>query len=371
MTVHAQAVIQWLEQFAPKHLAVEGDRIGLQIGTLQKKIDKVMVTLDVTEDVVDEAIEQKVGLIIAHHPILYRPLAQLRTDLPMGKLIEKIMKNDIAVYAAHTNLDIAKGGVNDWLADKLGLINQEILSVTYHEPLKKLVVFVPKDHEKQVREALGKAGAGAIGKYSHCTFRSKGKGTFMPLEGSTPYIGQKDQLEQVEELRIETIFPSGLEKKVLQAMFKVHPYEEVAYDIYPLEQTGDAYGLGKTGLLEQEMSLREFVEHVKKVFEVPFCRVVGNLDSKVKKIGVLGGDGNKYINAALYKGVDVFVTGDVYFHTAHDAMMSGLQLVDPGHHVEKVMMAGVQQVLQQAASEQKVNIEVLIPKAHTEPFTLI
>jgi len=371
MSVSAQTVIQWLEDFAPKHLALEGDRIGLHIGTLQKKIDKVMVTLDVTEEVVDEAIQHKVGLLIAHHPILFRPLGQIRTDLPMGRMIEKLIKHDIAVYSAHTNLDVAKGGVNDLLADKLGLVKQEILQVTYHEPLKKIIVFVPKEQESQVREAIANAGAGAIGNYSHCSFRTEGIGTFKPLEGAQPAIGAINQLEQVNEVKVEAIFPGSIEKKVIQAMIKVHPYEEVAYDIISLDQKGEAFGLGKVGYLKEEMSLEAFTAHVKEVLDVPYCRVVGDLKSTVKKVAVLGGDGNKYMTAAKFKGADVFVTGDVYFHTAHDAAMNGLQLVDPGHHVEKVMMEGLQKILQQYAIQAKQDVEILTAQTHTEPFTFI
>jgi dinuclear metal center YbgI/SA1388 family protein len=371
MAVNGNTLIQWFEQFAPRYLAVDGDKVGLQVGTLQKEVNKVMVTLDVTEEVIDEAIEEKIDLIIVHHPILYRPLAQLRTDGPFGRLIEKCIKNDIAVYSAHTNLDIAKGGVNDWLAERLSLVNTEVLSVTYEEPLKKLVVFVPVAEEQKVREAIGDVGAGWIGQYSHCTYRTRGTGTFLPLEGSNPFIGQKGKVVQVDEVRIETIFPQNLEKKVIRAMLKAHPYEEVAYDIYPIEKKGEAYGLGRVGKLDNEMTLRDFTSHVKKAFNVPTCRVVGNLDAKVRKVAILGGDGNKYMNAALFKGVDVFVTGDVYFHTAQDALLNGLNLVDPGHHIEKVMIDGVTSILQNAVIKNKAQVEILGSKTNTEPFTFI
>jgi dinuclear metal center YbgI/SA1388 family protein len=371
VSVHGQTIIQWFEHFSPKHLAVEGDKIGLQIGTLQKQVTKVMVTLDVTEEVVDEAIKEKVDLIIAHHPIIYRPLSQLRTDLPGGRVMESLIKHDIAVYIAHTNLDVTKGGVNDWLAHQLELEDLNVLSTTYTEALKKLVVFVPQNDEEKVREALGNAGAGWIGNYSHCTFRSEGLGTFLPREGTNPHIGQQGKMENVGEVKIETIFPKGIERKVVQAMLKAHPYEEVAYDIYTLDQQGEALGLGRVGKLRQEMTLEQFAQHVKKSFDVPFCRVVGALDAKVNKVAVLGGTGNKYVSAALFKGADVFVTGDIEYHTAQDAEMNGLHLVDPGHHIEKVMMKGVQDVLHKAAHEHKAELEVITSKVHTEPFRFI
>ncbi|MDQ0339657.1 dinuclear metal center YbgI/SA1388 family protein [Caldalkalibacillus uzonensis] len=371
MSVHAQTVIQWLEQFAPKSLAVEKDPIGLQIGTLNKKVNKVLITLDVTPAVVEEAIAKGAGLIIAHHPPVFRPLAHLRTDLPQGKVLARLLQHDIAVYAAHTNLDVAPGGLNDWLAQRLELSDVEVLAPTQHETLKKLMVFVPRDHEAQVRQALGDAGAGHIGNYSHCTFRTDGIGTFKPGEGTNPFIGSQGEIEQVEEVKIETIFPASIEKQVIQAMIKAHPYEEVAYDIYQLDQPGEARGLGRIGYLKQEISLQAFAAQVKEAFDVPFCRVVGPLDAPVKKVAVLGGDGNKYVQQALFKGADVLVTGDVYFHTAQDALMAGLKLVDPGHHAEKVMIRGLQQVLTEKAKEHKVSVDILSSEVNTDPFQMI
>ncbi|GGK18732.1 GTP cyclohydrolase 1 type 2 [Caldalkalibacillus thermarum] len=371
MTIHAQTVIQWLEQFAPKSLAVEGDKIGLQIGSLQKEISKVLITLDVTPEVVEEAISKGAELIIAHHPPVYRPLTHVRTDLPQGEMIARLLKHDIAVYAAHTNLDVAEGGLNDWLAQRLELADVEVLAPTHHESLKKLIVFVPHDHEAAVRQALGNAGAGHIGNYSHCTFRTEGIGTFKPGEGTNPYIGTQGEIEQVKEVKIETVFPASLENKIVQAMLKAHPYEEVAYDIYELAQPGKARGLGRIGYLKQEMNLRAFAEKVKKALDVPFCRVVGPLDTPIKKVAVLGGDGNKYVQHALFKGADVLVTGDVYFHTAQDALLSGLSLVDPGHHAEKIMIKGLEHVLREKVREHKAEVQIIASEVNTDPFQLI
>lgn len=371
MSIHGQTVIQWLESFSPKHLAEEWDKVGLQLGTLQKQVNRVLVTLDVTPDVVEEAIEKKVELIIAHHPIIFRALNHLRTDLPAGKLYEKLIKHDIAVYAAHTNLDIAEGGVNDWLARALGLQQTKIMTTTYQEQLKKLIVFVPVQDEEQLRLALGEAGAGFIGQYSHCTFRTEGIGTFIPQEGTKPYLGAMGQLEEVQEVRLETVYPAHLEGKVLRAMLKAHPYEEVAYDIYALEQKGKSYGLGRVGELAQELTLGQFAEVVKKAFNVPVCRLVGSPDHPIKKVAVLGGSGSKYIHAAQFSGADVFVTGDIDFHTAHDALMSGLSIIDPGHHIEQIMIQGVKAVLEQFAEQSKQTVQILASECHTEPFQFV
>ncbi|WP_175639788.1 Nif3-like dinuclear metal center hexameric protein [Metabacillus schmidteae] len=364
-------VIQLFEQFSPKSLAVEGDKIGLQIGTLNKKIEHVMVTLDVVESVVDEAIEKKVDLLIAHHPPIFRPMKNMITDTAYGKMIEKCIKHDIAVYAAHTNLDVANGGVNDLLAEALQLKDVEVLIPTYEDELKKLVVYIPSSYEKDLRIALGEAGAGHIGEYSYCTFATEGEGSFLPLDNANPYIGEKGKIEYVQESKVETVFPASLQKKVIQAMLKVHPYEEVAYDIYPVEQKGQIMGLGRVGYVESELSLQEFAVHVKNSLGVERVRMVGNPDDKVKKVAVLGGDGNKYIQQAKMKGADVYITGDLYFHVAQDALMLNLNVIDPGHHVEKVMIEGTAKKLGNLCKEHRFDVNIFGSQVDTNPFKFV
>lgn len=368
--VNGHEIIQLFEEFSPKQFAMEGDKIGLQIGRLNKPVYRVMVALDVLEEVVDEAIEKQVDLIIAHHPLIFRPLKNITTDKLPGRMIEKLLKHDIAVYAAHTNLDIAKGGVNDLLAEALGLSHTEVLVPTYEERLKKLVVYVPQEDSDRLKTALGDAGAGAIGEYSHCLFSSPGTGQFLPGETTNPHIGEIGKIEYVKEERIETIFPEHLEKKVIQAMMKAHPYEEVAYDIYPLDNKGESLGLGRIGIVK-ETTLGDFVEKVKTALDVPTVRVVGDLGAKVKKVAVLGGDGNKYISTAKFKGADVYITGDLYYHVAHDAMMMGLNVIDPGHNVEKVMKKGVTQYLTKKCSEKGYDVTIFPSEEKTEPFQFI
>ncbi|WP_223591345.1 Nif3-like dinuclear metal center hexameric protein [Neobacillus bataviensis] len=363
-------LIQLFEQFSPKGLAMEGDKIGLQIGRLNKKIERVMIALDVLENVIDEAIEKNAQLIIAHHPPIFRPLKNINTDTVQGRMIEKLIKHDIAVYAAHTNLDVAKGGVNDLLASALGLQEAEVLVPSHDTQLKKLVVFVPVSHADTIREVLGEAGAGNIGNYSHCSFSADGTGRFMPGVNTNPYFGHTGQLEAVDEVRIETIVPEPLLKKTITAMIKAHPYEEVAYDVYPLENKGEVLGLGRIGKVV-EMTLAEFAERVKSALEVERVRVVGDLSSKVKKVAVLGGDGNKYFSHAKFKGADVYVTGDIYYHTAHDAMMQGLNMIDPGHNVEKIMKKGLTATLQKLCQEAGYEVEIFPSEENTDPFQFI
>ena len=370
-TVNGHEIISLFETLAPKQLAEEGDKIGLQIGRLNQKIDRVMVTLDVLEEVVDEAVQKGVKLIIAHHPPLFRSLKSIRTDTVQGRMIEKLIKNDIAVYAAHTNLDVAKGGVNDLLAEALGLKDTTPLVATYQEKLKKLAVFVPEQDAEKVRNALGNAGAGSIGHYSHCSFSSSGTGRFLPGEGTNPHIGEKGKLEKVQEVRIETIYPAKLEKKILTAMLNSHPYEEVAYDILPLENDGETLGLGRVGMLDSEMQLKDFASFVKERLAVENVRITGNLTDSVKKVAVLGGDGNKFIHSAKFSGADVFITGDLYYHTAHDAMMLGLNVLDAGHHIEKIMKAGVAKWMADKSDEKGMKVEYLVSETNTDPFTFL
>lgn len=371
MLASTQRIIQFVEEFAPKKLAYEGDRIGLQIGSPQKKARKVMIALDILEDVVDEAIREGVDLIVAHHAVIFNPLKQIRTDKPAGRMIEKLIKHEIGVYIAHTNLDAAPGGINDLLAEALGLQDVEILQPGYEQKLKKLVVFVPVTHLEEVRNGIAAAGAGFIGNYSHCTFSAKGTGTFLPQAGTDPFIGKQGTLEQVEEVRLETILPEEIQNKVIKAMLQVHPYEEVAYDIYPVEQKGKSYGIGRIGKLPAAISLQEFAIQVKEAFSLSGVRVVGSLERKVQKVAVLGGDGNRFVQRAIFLGADVLVTGDVYYHTAHDAMMEGLSIVDPGHNVEKVMKQGLKTVLEQRIKDEGLETQVIISQIHTDPFTFL
>ncbi|HEO8418618.1 Nif3-like dinuclear metal center hexameric protein [Niallia sp. FSL W8-0635] len=368
--INGYEIISLFEQFSPKKYAMEGDKIGLQVGDLSRPVKRVMIALDVLDEVVEEAISQGVDLIIAHHPPIFRSLSKITMDNPSGKLMHKLIKHDIAVYAAHTNLDVAKGGVNDLLSDALGLQDAEVLVPTYEDKLKKLVVYVPKDHAEQLKKAIGDAGVGAIGNYGHCVFSTEGIGEFQPLKGSNPYIGNVNKLEHVEEVKIESVYPASNEKKIVKAMLKAHPYEEVAYDIYDLQIKGEQLGLGRIGKVE-ETTLLEFANHVKKVLEVDGVRVVGNLDAKVKKVAVLGGDGNKYYSHALMKGADVYITGDMYYHVAHDAQAVGLNIIDPGHNVEKIMKNGVSKVLTKMCEEKGYEVDIFASAIHTDPFTFI
>ncbi|MFD1018780.1 Nif3-like dinuclear metal center hexameric protein [Thalassobacillus hwangdonensis] len=370
-TITGNDIIKAFEEWCPKHLAFDWDKVGLQIGTLNKKVDNVMVTLDVLENVVDEAIEKDVDLIISHHPIIFKPLEQINPDQPKGRAIQKLLKHDISVYAAHTNLDVVEGGVNDAMAKAVGVETTSPLLKTDKEKLIKLTVFVPADYADALKEAIHQAGAGHIGAYSHCSFSIDGQGQFKPSDASDPFIGEQGKLEKVEEKRVETILPQRLLKPVLQAMEEAHPYEEVAYDLYPLLNEGRSIGVGRIGELPEPMTLKDFSEQVKRGYDIPNLRVVGNLDKKVKKVALLGGSGEKYIHLAKRNGADVYITGDMTLHPAQEALEMGLSIIDPGHHVEKVMKQVVKSYLDARFNAENKQLTIYESNANTEPFQFL
>ncbi|OKP69525.1 Nif3-like dinuclear metal center hexameric protein [Paenibacillus helianthi] len=371
MFAKGQTVIGYMEQLAPKHLAEEWDNVGLQLGSLQKEITGVLVALDVNETVVDEAIVRGCNLIIAHHAIIFRPIKGIQTDTPMGRLYEKLIKNDIAVYISHTNLDVAEGGMNDWMAEALGIQEGSPIKDIHTEQLSKLVVFVPKDHHQKVLDAILNAGAGWIGNYSHCSFNIEGYGTFIPREGSDPFLGEQGKLEHAEEIRIETIVPLPIRNKVVQAMLKAHPYEEVAYDLYSMDLKGRSFGLGRVGKLKEPTTLGQFIETVKSGLQVDHVRVVGDLNRPIRKAAVMGGSGAKYYNSAIFKGADVLVTGDIDYHTAQDAALAGIALIDPGHNAEKIMKVKVAEWMTGKLTEHKYDTAVHVSQVNTEPFAFL
>ncbi|MBM7569641.1 Nif3-like dinuclear metal center hexameric protein [Aquibacillus albus] len=366
--IPASKLITLFESWAPKHLAYEWDNVGLQVGSLNKPVKKVMVTLDVLENVVNEAIEKNVDLIIAHHPLLFEPLKQVDINHPKGRIIEKLLKHNITVYAAHTNLDIVTGGVSDILMKKLNIDKTDVLIKSETEKLIKLIVYVPETHAANVTSALGDAGAGHIGQYSHCSFQSKGVGAFKALEGTNPFIGEKGEIEKVNEIKLETIIKENQLSSLLAVLKDAHPYEEVAYDLIPLLNNGEKIGAGRIGSLKESMSLGDFCEFVKNKFEVPALRVTGDLESKIKKVALLGGSGKGFIHVAKRMGADVYVTGDMTFHEAQDAWQMGLHVIDPGHHVEKFMRESVKFFLEDKITDLDASVQVIVSKENTEPF---
>lgn len=370
MSVKLQAVLEALEALAPRRLAEEWDNVGLQLGQPAQPVERVLVALDVSAAVVAEAREKKADLIVAHHPFLFKPLRQIRTDLPQGKLVQALLQDNIAVYAAHTNLDRAPGGLNDWLAEALGLQQVEVLQPGPADALVKLVTFVPQEQAEQVRQALGDAGAGHIGQYSHCSFQTTGEGAFLPLAGTRPFLGKPGKLERVAEVRLETILPRRFANRVVRALLRSHPYEEVAYDLYPLLNERPEGGLGRLGLLQAEISLAQLAEQVAAALEIPGLRQVGDGARRVRKVAVCGGAGAGLVSRAAFCGADVLVTGDVKYHEAQEAQNSGLGLLDAGHFAtERLMVGKVAAYLRQQSQRGRWSLDVLAATGERDVFS--
>jgi dinuclear metal center YbgI/SA1388 family protein len=370
MSVICRDIIDELEKLAPQHLAEAWDNVGLLLGDPAQTVHKVIVALDVDQSLVNEAITTGANLIISHHPLIFKGLTSIRTDSPQGSILAALIKAGIAVYAAHTNLDSAHGGVNDVLAQKLALKDIRTLTTGYQEQVHKLVVFVPESHVEQVRTAITEAGAGHSGNYSHCTFQTQGTGSFLPLIKSHPFIGEQGRLEFVDECRLETIFPVSLRSNVIHAMLAAHPYEEVAYDEYLLLNKAESYGLGRVGGITP-MGLDLFIRHVKTALHINSIKVAGPVNTLIKKVAVCGGSGASLVKNAIRAGADVLVTGDVKYHEAQQAVAEGLAIIDAGHFAtEQPVIERVADYLNDCSGKKSWDIAIITHNTARDIFTI-
>ncbi len=323
-------IVSLLESIAHPSLQEAYDNAGLITGNAGWECSGIICSLDATDEVVREAIEKKCNLVVAHHPIIFSGLKKLNGKNYVEKTIITAIKNDIAIYAIHTNLDNVIGGVSGKMAAMLGLEQVRILSQK-ENTLKKLFTFVPAGKAEQVRNAIFEAGAGHIGNYSECSFTSEGTGTFKAGDGSDPYVGKIGERHTEKELRIEVVFPAYLEGRIVPAMRSAHPYEEVAFDVVAQSNPHPGIGAGIIGHLPASIPEKEFLALVKKVFGPEIIRHTAFLDKPVKKVALCGGAGSFLISSALRAGADVFITGDMKYHEFFDA--NGRILVaDIGHY---------------------------------------
>jgi dinuclear metal center YbgI/SA1388 family protein len=323
-------IISHLESIAPLSLQEDYDNAGLITGMAGWDCSGAIISLDATEAVIQEAVDKKCNLVIAHHPIIFRGLKKINGKNYVEKTIIAAIKNDIAIYAIHTNLDNVQQGVSGMMAAKLGLINCRVLAP---KPgiWRKLQVFVPVKQASQVRDALFEAGAGHISHYNECSFNTAGTGTFKPGAGTHPFAGEIGRQQQEDEIKIETIFPAWLENKLITAMKAAHPYEEVAYDILPLENVHTHIGAGIAGELPVAMDEMDFLKQIKDVFMVPAVRHTNLTGRPVKKVALCGGAGSFLISSAIAAGSDFYITADVKYHEFFDAD-GQLVIADIGHY---------------------------------------
>jgi len=317
-----------LESVAPPAYQEAYDNCGLLTSESNAKVSGVLCTLDVTEEIVEEAIRKNCNLIVAHHPVIFGGIKHLRPDNYVSRTLIKAIKHDIAIYAIHTNLDNVLSGVSGKMAEKLQLKNISVLSEK-KGTLSKLQTFVPNSHLEAVAGALFEAGAGKIGNYDQCSFRVEGKGTFRPLEGSNPFVGEQGLRHYEEEVKIEVVFPAVLQGKMVAALKSAHPYEEVAYDILPMTNNHPEVGSGVVGELLEPMDAEEFLKYLSKAFLLKGLRYTKG-KNKIKKVAVCGGAGSFLIQKALIAGADAFVTSDIKYHEFFGGE-GRLMICDIGH----------------------------------------
>jgi dinuclear metal center YbgI/SA1388 family protein len=322
-------ITRFFEDLAPLSLQESYDNAGLLTGDLNAEISSVLVTLDVTEEVIEEAVAKKTQLVVAHHPIIFSGLKKITGKNYVERTIIKAIKNDIAIYAAHTNLDSVTGGVNSKICEKLGLENCTVLQPAAGQ-LKKLITFIPESHTEKVSEALFAAGAGNIGNYDSCGFVAGGTGSFRGNEKSNPFVGEKGEIHTEKENRFETIFPAHLQGRIIQALLNSHPYEEVAYDIYTLDNQFDKIGMGMVGTLPEPVAEKDFLIQLKEIFNTGVIKHTALKGGRVKMVAVCGGSGSFLLKRAIAAGADFFVSGDFKYHEFFDAE-NKIVVADVGH----------------------------------------
>lgn len=319
-----------MEEWAPAGWAYPWDKAGLAIGEPGARVTGALVCLTVTREVYAAARAAKANLVVSHHPLIWEPLKSLRLDDPLTRLCLDFARARIACYSAHTNLDVAPGGVNHVLAQKLGLKDVGPLLRVSHGIQVKLVTFVPESHLAQVRDAVAEAGAGVIGDYTHCSFSAPGTGTFKPSARSHPFSGSIGKVNEEPEQRFEVLVNKARLGPVLEALFRAHPYEEVAYDVFPVDNLDPRLSLGLQGALPRPVSAKTFAAHVRRALQLSHVRMTGPAGKMVRRVAVLGGSGGGEAGG-LPPGIDAYVTGDVRYHDAIDAGGRNLVVIDAGH----------------------------------------
>jgi len=357
-----QDVINHLENLAPLSYAEDFDNVGLIVGDKNAKVSGILVTLDTLEAVVDEAIEKKCNLIVSFHPIVFKGLKKLTGKTYVERVVIKAIKHDIAIFAIHTALDNALQGVNDMICIQLKLINKQIL-IPQIETIKKLTTYVPKSEAEDVRNALFSVGAGSLGNYNDCSFNVDGIGSFKGNENSSPTKGNKGEVHFEEETQISVAFPKHLESQILQTLFNIHSYEEVAYEISTLENKNQNIGMGMIGELKDSMNEKDFMEYLKLKMNTSQIRHSSFLNKPIKKIAVLGGSGSFAIQAAKSSRADIYITADLKYHDFFTAE-NDIILADIGHYESEQF---TKNLLAAYLTKKITNFAVVLSKTNTNP----
>lgn len=362
MQVPLRDIISALEAFAPLSYQESYDNCGLLTGDKAMTVTGALLCLDCTEDVIDEALQKNCNLVIAHHPVIFGGLKKLTGANYVERTVIKAIRHNIAIYAAHTNFDNVRAGINKKMADKLGLVSQRILAPK-RALLKKLVTFAPADYAGKVKEALFAAGAGNIGNYSECSFSLEGTGTFKGNAHSDPFIGKKGQRSEERETRIEVIFEAFREQMVIQGLLVAHPYEEVAYDLYALDNPYQEVGSGMVGELETPMDARDFLALLKKTFKTGCVKYTQMPGRPVKRVALCGGSGSFLLKNAIASQSDVYVSSDFKYHEFFDAE-GRIMVCDVGHFETEQFTP---EIFYEVLSNKFANFATYLTEIHTNP----
>ena len=331
---------------------MQGDKVGLFCGDIQRGIEKILVALDVSNAVLKEAADGKFDLIITHHPLYRKDFKNIIADDPISGKIYFAVQHDIAIYSAHTNLDFAPDGVSMTLAENIGVEVDGFLRSECNEKLYKLVIFIPRNEFEKFRDEILKIGVGHIGNYSYCSFSTEGEGTFVPLPGTQPFIGETGKLEKVNEIRLETIVPQHLLKDALEIIATCHPYQEPAFDIYPIENNKIKGGFGVVGKFETTIKLADAIHRCKSKLPTQAIRYTGKAESFVRSVAILGGSGDSFITDVIDAGVDVFIAGEIGHHSAMALDEAKIATILPGHFAtEWVVLPRVRDAAEKIAEE--------------------
>ncbi|MDR1562993.1 MAG: Nif3-like dinuclear metal center hexameric protein [Dysgonamonadaceae bacterium] len=357
-------IISEIEAVAPLFLQDDFDNSGIQTGDIEQDITGVIVSVDVTEAVLKEAVDLGCNLVISHHPLIFKPLKKISGGNYIERCVHFACKNNITVYACHTNLDNAAKGINFYLAKKLGLQKIRVLSPKKNN-LLKLSVFVPENHAESLRNALFAAGAGFIGNYDSCSFNINGKGSFRAGENTNPFVGNKNELHFEPETRIETIIPAGIKSTVIRTLLKVHPYEEPAFDIYPLLNDWNGAGSGAVGELPEEMSEIDLLEKIKSIFNLNVIKYSPLRGKKIRRVALCGGSGAFLIPDAIASGAEIFITGEAKYNDFYN-VENKILLAVAGHYETEVF---TKQMFYDVISKKNITFAVHFSKVDSNPVS--
>jgi dinuclear metal center YbgI/SA1388 family protein len=372
MSATVADIIKAMETIAPSNLAKDWDNVGLQVGRQNWAVKKVWVSLDATLDIVENACQNDADLLITHHPLIFKPLRSVDFDTPTGSIIRMAARRKMAIYSSHTNLDIVAKGLNDVLAEAIGLKRLEVLGKPVEDEKIKLIIYVPEDYEKKILDAILQTKAGNIGEYSACTFRNKGEATFRPGSMATPFIGKTGEITGANEIRIETVVQKDDLSGVIEYVRSHHPYETMAYDVYPLLTNKNRNGIGRIGELDEKIELKSLALKIKEKLRLKYVRISGNHKLIVKRAAVCTGSGSGMMKYFLSSGAEVYISGDLGYHDARDVQAANLGIIDIGHFAsEHLMVDVIAKRLKRILSQSGMNIEVKPYSLEDDPFMIV